>query len=299
MKLNQFDIVSLASMICGDHPYKNKFPYRNTEKLSVFFQEIGLNYSYDKTSQRKKWVETVLTDLNEKSDLDDHNLSVDMKTVVRGMLNPNDYTNLYYSDLDKAKKLLEKLLKQHNIKLSEIFESDTNTTVRTKREFASKKVDHSMQDNAFIKIIPNYFSIPNKSIEFGKVSVMMPFSKEFQEIYETIKSSCESVNMQCYRADDIWNNSIIIQDIFELIFTSEIVIADFTTRNPNVFYEVGIAHTLGKHVIPIVQNISDIPFDLHHHRVLVYHNNNEGREELKKGLTARLITLKDESSLKK
>ena len=103
------------------------------------------------------------------------------------------------------------------------------------------------------------------------------------------------MNIKCYRADDIWNNSIIIQDIFELIYTSEIVIADFTGRNPNVFYEVGIAHTLGKTVIPIVQNITDIPFDLHHHRVLVYHDNNEGHEELKNKLASRLATIKDEN----
>ncbi len=98
--------------------------------------------------------------------------------------------------------------------------------------------------------------------------------------------------MSCYRADDLWNNSTIIQDVFELIYCSSVVIVDFSGKNPNVFYEVGIAHTLGKNVIPITQSIDDIPFDLRHHRTLKYLNNSEGLEELRKGLEKRLEVLK-------
>lgn len=54
------------------------------------------------------------------------------------------------------------------------------------------------------------------------------------------------------------------------------------------FYEAGIAHTLGKNVIPITQNIEDIPFDLRHHRVLKYLKNSEGLQELKQGIENRL-----------
>ena len=60
------------------------------------------------------------------------------------------------------------------------------------------------------------------------------------------------------------------------------------------FMEIGIAHTLGKHVIPIAQNIEDVPFDLHHHRVLLYHDNSEGRSELRKTLSSPIITIRDE-----
>ena len=98
--------------------------------------------------------------------------------------------------------------------------------------------------------------------------------------------------MSCYRVDDLWNNTTIVQDIFELIYRSSIVIVDFSGRDPNVFYEAGIAHTLGKNVIPITQSIDDIPFDLRHHRVLKYLNNSEGLQELKRGLEKRLKVLK-------
>lgn len=139
---------------------------------------------------------------------------------------------------------------------------------------------------------PSVFNIPEKSLDNNLVSVMMPFAMEFDKILETIKVACSNVGMSCKRVDDIWNNSTIVQDIFELICCSSIVIVDFTGRNPNVFYEAGIAHTLGKNVIPITQNIEDIPFDLRHHRTLKYLKNSEGLLELKSNIEKRLTVLK-------
>ena len=66
----------------------------------------------------------------------------------------------------------------------------------------------------------------------------------------------------------------------------------FSGKNPNVFYEIGIAHTLGKNVIPITQNIDDVPFDLRHHRVLTYLKNNEGLQELKNILKKKIESIK-------
>lgn len=79
--------------------------------------------------------------------------------------------------------------------------------------------------------------------------------------------------------------------MFSLIFKSYIVVCDFTGKNPNVFYEAGIAHTLGKHVIPITQSENDVPFDLKHHRYAKYLHNGEGLEKLKGELVSRFRTL--------
>jgi len=68
-------------------------------------------------------------------------------------------------------------------------------------------------------------------------------------------------------------------------------VCDFSGKNPNVFYEAGIAHTLGKHVVPITQSKQDIPFDLQHHRHAKYLNNGEGLEKLKQELYSRFVTL--------
>jgi hypothetical protein len=83
----------------------------------------------------------------------------------------------------------------------------------------------------------------------------------------------------------------VIQDVCSLIYRSRVVICDFSGRNPNVFYEAGIAHTLGKVVIPIVQNAEDIPFDLRHIRFIRYLNNNEGRQVLADAITEKLRSI--------
>ncbi len=60
---------------------------------------------------------------------------------------------------------------------------------------------------------------------------------------------------------------------------------------PNVFYEAGIAHTLGRAVIPLARSTSDIPFDLRHHRHLIYLPNEQGMDQMKVELRARITTL--------
>ena len=99
------------------------------------------------------------------------------------------------------------------------------------------------------------------------------------------------MGLSCFRADDIWENATFIQDIFELIYCSRVVVVDFSGKNPNVMYETGVAHTLGKHVIPIARAIEDVPSDLRHHRVLKYLPNKEGYADLQSRLEMRLRRL--------
>ena len=114
---------------------------------------------------------------------------------------------------------------------------------------------------------PTVFQLANpESIQRTLVSAMMPFHPSFTPVYEALKRTAESAGMHCRRADDIWENPAVIQDVVSLIDRSRIVICDCSTRNPNVFYEIGIAHTLGREVILITQSSEDIPFDLRHLR---------------------------------
>jgi hypothetical protein len=139
---------------------------------------------------------------------------------------------------------------------------------------------------------PRVFTIPeNEKIEPALVSAMMPFDAGFAPVYNGIKETVEKVGLRCRRADDIWENPAIIQDIVALIDRSRVVICDCTGRNPNVFYEVGIAHTLGREVILITQADGDIPFDLRHLRYVRYLNNTEGRQALCAALETKLTTL--------
>jgi hypothetical protein len=139
---------------------------------------------------------------------------------------------------------------------------------------------------------PNVFTVPACDIDLALVAVMMPFDAGLSPVFEAIRGAAEDAGMRCQRVDDFWDDSILVQDIFALIFQSMIVVCDFSGRNPNVFYEAGIAHTLGKHVIPITQSADDIPFDLRHHRYFRYLNNSEGRGALRRALAQRIVTLK-------
>lgn len=142
-----------------------------------------------------------------------------------------------------------------------------------------------------VMICPREFKVPNDQPNPRLVAVMMPFDAGFATVYEAIKNACASAGMDCERADHVWEHSAIIQDVFGLIWKSSIVVCDFTNRNPNVFYECGIAHTLGRHVIPLAQHKSDVPFDLQHHRYLAYQPNGEGLSLLSGELSKRLRTI--------
>jgi hypothetical protein len=136
---------------------------------------------------------------------------------------------------------------------------------------------------------PMVFQIPeHENIEAILVSAMMPFNQEFAPVYQAIKSAAENTGLRARRADDIWENPAVIQDVVSLIDRSRIVICDCTGKNPNVFYEAGIAHTLGREVILITQSQNDIPFDLRHLRYVPYLNNAEGLAKLTNTLKKKM-----------
>jgi hypothetical protein len=142
-----------------------------------------------------------------------------------------------------------------------------------------------------IPVSPTAFRIPDEPADASLVSVMMPFSPEFGPVLEAVRSACEDVELTCLRADEVWDHDEIIQDIFSLIYRSRFVVCDFTTENPNVFYEAGIAHTLGRPVIPITQDINALPFDLKHRRALVYPADPDGLARLQGDIAPRLRRL--------
>jgi hypothetical protein len=139
---------------------------------------------------------------------------------------------------------------------------------------------------------PKVFQLAEyENIEPSLVSAMMPFNPSFDDVYATIQRTAKTVGLRCRRADDIWENPAVIQDVVWLIDRSSIVICDCTGRNPNVFYEIGIAHALGREVILITQAEEDIPFDLRHLRFVPYLDNGEGLNALSTRLQPRLAAV--------
>lgn len=101
--------------------------------------------------------------------------------------------------------------------------------------------------------------------------VLMPFATEFDDIYEyLIKGALSDAGFKVVRADDIRNQQNILADVVQSIVASDLLIADLSTANPNVYYELGIAHAFEKPVILLAQEIEEVPFDLRSYRILTY-----------------------------
>ena len=118
-----------------------------------------------------------------------------------------------------------------------------------------------------------FFGLPEKE-QTGEpydLFVLMPFNDDLKPVYEDhIKKVAASLNLSAKRADDFFTADAIMRNIWSAIYASHLVIADCTGRNPNVFYEIGIAHTIGRPVILIAQNKDDVPFDIRHIRYIQY-----------------------------
>lgn len=108
--------------------------------------------------------------------------------------------------------------------------------------------------------------VANRKICF----ILMPFKRDFDAIYKVIKFVIEDAGFKCIRADEIFEPRSIIHIICEMIGRAEIIIADLTGRNANVFYELGYAHAFGKNSIIIAQKKKDVPFDLQHRQCVFY-----------------------------
>ncbi len=103
------------------------------------------------------------------------------------------------------------------------------------------------------------------------VFILMPFDKKFNDVYQLgIKKACDEAGAYAERIDEQIFKESILNRIYNQIAKADVIISDMTGRNPNVFYETGYAHALGKNVILLTQNADDIPFDLKHYPHIIY-----------------------------
>lgn len=133
------------------------------------------------------------------------------------------------------------------------------------------------------------FSDISISSEKPRAFVVMQFTEPYDSLYqEVIKPVCEEMNLSVYRADEVYKPGIILKDIIEGIVESEIIIADITPPNPNVFYELGFSHALNKTTILLAQRGGELPFDIKSYRVIFYDDTIRGKTEVEKKLRSHL-----------
>lgn len=292
MQIGAGGLVKLAEMICGDEPF-NFFPYRSSSYLTRFFVDLDFDYVHD-GSTRRHWVNDVLKKINSQPSPVPSMPSPGMVKVIENLLHLENFPSNQNVDHDKALGAAKKLLATYDLTVTQK-SSGQVMLCPAHGEFVSTSHETPPAEK-LITFKPTVFNIPNKPQNDKLISVMMPFNAAFAGTYDAVKRVVDHMGLECLRADDMWDNSTFMQDIFDLIFCAKVVVVDFTGRNPNVMYETGIAHTLGKTVIPITQSLDDIPSDLGHHRALKYLPNEQGYKDLSNELWKRLKTITGETN---
>lgn len=126
-------------------------------------------------------------------------------------------------------------------------------------------------------------------IENDLVVVLMPFNDEFIPVYKRIVAICSSVGLRCYRGDEEFVRTDILSHIIKLIVRARIVLSVIDGRNPNVFYELGIAHGIDKKTLLISKTLKKLPFDIKVRRIILYENLEDLEKKLKLELTKILV----------
>ncbi len=119
--------------------------------------------------------------------------------------------------------------------------------------------------------------------------VVMQFAEPYHTFYrEVIQNQAEAAGFEVVRIDEKAGPGVIFQDIQREIEQAEIVIAEITPANPNVFYELGYAHALGKPTILLAQRGAELPFDIRSFRVVFYNDTIGGKVEVERNLRRHL-----------
>lgn len=132
------------------------------------------------------------------------------------------------------------------------------------------------------------FSAASVTEEPGKAFVVMQFLG-YEELYtDVIKKVTESFGLYPYRADEVFGPGVILEDLVRGIETAQIIIAEITPPNENVFYELGYAHALKKPTILLADKAKKLPFDLSGYRCLFYENSIGGKRKVEDALRKHL-----------
>lgn len=123
-------------------------------------------------------------------------------------------------------------------------------------------------------------------VEKNFVFVLTPFSEEEKSTFSAIKEICGNAGLKCMRGDETHREGNLLRHIVTYILECDIIIANINGRNPNVFYELGICHSIGKPVI-MISNFKfkdTLPFDVSGKNIVFYDNLEDLQEQLKNEL---------------
>jgi hypothetical protein len=166
-----------------------------------------------------------------------------------------------------------KIPKDRVEKFAEIFKKNLEFL----KSFNAYHPEEPVEDRTepIIEYTPGTDSVSSKETRVRKFLdtcfVMMPFGEWFDLYYQDLYvPAIREAGFEPVRADELFSTGSVVEQIWEQITKAKIVLADLTDKNPNVFYELGLAHAAIKPVIFVSSKLDDIPFDLRHLRVIIY-----------------------------
>jgi hypothetical protein len=170
--------------------------------------------------------------------------------------------------------------------------NDVNHLILESITKLDKKLDLSEKSgskNRFLESV-GINEMPKKSRN-RNVFVLTPFHPRYEKTYDLISSVCHKVGLKCSRGDEKFIRGGVLSHILKELTSASIVIANIDGRNPNVYYELGIAHALDKDVILISSSVEEVPFDLKSQRLIVWNQAEELEKELNATLTRILLDI--------
>lgn len=200
-------------------------------------------------------------------------------------------------DEDKNRANIEMLRESYERKMYEMMDrlvrtedrwKDANHLILSgqKREVSPFK-KHNSTLTEFLKA--HGLKEEDTEVENDTVFVLTPFHKKYESTFNIISDVCREVGLRCYRGDEEHISGDLLPHTLKQLCKARLVIANVDGRNPNVFYELGIAHAIDKGTILISQSLDEVPVDLKSNRLLLYKQDSELKEELRIALTKALV----------
>lgn len=204
-------------------------------------------------------------------------------SLLRNIKEKNKYNDLLNRvEMDKTRQEYEKKLYEINERLSRDQKrwKDTNHLI-----FNSQKYNYLQNENN--EIVNNYEFIKSSGLEIEDLKIdddlifmLTPFNDIEWETFNVVRKACDKLHYKCVRGDEKNISGDILKSIIKTILEASIVIVNINGRNPNVFYELGIAHALGKKTILISKFGEELPFDVQSKNIILYKDLNELSEKI-------------------
>lgn len=186
------------------------------------------------------------------------------------------------------RKIRQKKEENPKVQLSLQRESVENEIIKLNDRLTSDSINFPDINHLFLQVPKNEIEVKNEVRDdsfftnFGiniddykviphTVFCLMPFNRNYDKLYTNIRLICEDNDIECQRSDEVVEPGFILKQILELILQSQLILAVIDGRNPNVFYEIGIAHALGKTVILLAEDTkANKVYDISYNRMILY-----------------------------